>query len=324
MTTPSVALSTPPPRISPPITQPVNDRELTGTLTFGGGPDMLITGRISGPENAPVYVVLGGISSDRNIDGQGDRQGWWSKQIGSDQALDTKNNRVLSVDFLGENISPFPSTTHQAQAILALADEAGIDQFSIIGASYGGMIALALAVLAPDRVRNVLVISAAHRSCAMAQAWRSIQRDTVVLGLAHGDARGGLDLARRLAMTTYRTPTEIEDRFYIPNPGSRDAQGVAAYLGARGAAYCDTINAHRFLALSRSMDDHNIDPAEITCPVTYLAIHEDRLVPIEQIAEAAARTPHGRLKAVRSIYGHDAFLKEDLAIADALREFIGA
>jgi homoserine O-acetyltransferase len=311
------------PCATPPSPGSVDDLELTSAVTLSDKRTLKVTGRITGPETAPVFVVLGGISSDQNIGGLGGDAGWWSSQVGSGKALDPENSRLLSVNFLDDSVSPFPSTTDQAAAILALADEAGIEQFSIVGASYGGMIALALAVLAPGRVRAALVISAAHRACAMAQAWRSIQRDTVALGLRHGDSKGGLDLARRLAMTTYRTPNEIENRFYAPAPDSRDSGGVAAYLGARGAAFCETTSAQRFLALSHSMDDHNVDVADIVCPVTYLAIHEDRLVPIEQIAEAAGRTPNGRLKAVRSTYGHDAFLKEDLAISIALRDFIG-
>lgn len=280
-----------------------------------------MVGRLVGPEDAPVTLILGGISSGRNVCDQTDIAGWWRDQIGPGHAINTDNTRILSFDFIGDDITPFPTTQDQARAILALADTANIETFSVIGSSYGGMIALALSELAPDRVSKALVISAANKASAMAQAWRSIQRDTVELALQYGEGKAGLDLARRLAMTTYRTPDEIEQRFGAPEPGSRDVLGVASYLSARGKAFCEQMTPQRFLALSRSMDDHGVDVSNITCPVTYLAVSEDRLVPADQIAEAAGSTPDGRLTLIKSVYGHDAFLKEVTQISKALRAF---
>ena len=297
--------------------------EISTRIHFGNSAPVRVTGRLTGPDNAPVCLVLGGISSNQAVMASRDEAGWWSAQAGPGCALDSDHLRIFSFDFIADSVKPFPTTTDQARAILALADAAGIKRFSIAGASYGGMIGLALAILAPERVEKLLAISAAHRASAMAKAWRSIQRDTVELSLQHGDGRAGLDLARRLAMTTYRTPIELESRFYDPEPDCRDAGGVVAYLQARGREFSDRVTPQRFLALSRSMDEHCIDPARIECPVTYLAVIEDQLVPPEQIAEAARSTPMSTLKRIHSLYGHDAFLKEDAAISAALADFIG-
>ena len=67
---------------------------------------------------------------------------------------------------------------------------------------------------------------------------------------------------------------------------SRDANGIAGYLEARGRDYAETVAPERFLALSHSMDNHTVDLDAIECPVTYVAVLEDRLVPAAQIAEA--------------------------------------
>lgn len=303
--------------------KPSNIRDISSSILAQNGSIIPVQGRLVGPDNAPAIVVMGGISAGKEVSDQGDIKGWWRDQIGPDQAINTDHTRILSFDFLGDEITPFPTTHDQARAILALADKARIDQFSIIGSSYGGMIALALAELAPTRVTKALVISAAHKASAMAQAWRSIQRDTVELALQYGEGKAGLDLARRLAMTTYRTPEEIEQRFGAPEPNSRDVLGVASYLSARGKAFTNQVSPQRFLALSRSMDNHFVDVSQIACPVTYLAVGEDRLVPVDQIAEAAGLTPDGRLKLIKSRYGHDAFLTETTQIGDALTEFTG-
>ncbi len=303
-----------------PIDTPVHD--ISTIARLANGAPVRITGRVTGPDTAPACLVLGGISSDHAVAASRSEAGWWPAQAGPGCALDTGHLRILSFNFLADNIEAFSTTTDQACAILALADAAGIKRFSIVGASYGGMIGLALAVLAPQQIEKLLVISASHRASAMARAWRSIQRDTVELALQYGDGRAGLDLARRLAMTTYRTPIELESRFYDPQPDCRDAGGVVAYLQARGREFSERITPQRFLALSRSMDDHCIDPARIECPVTYLAVIEDQLVPPEQIAEAARATPLGTLERIHSLYGHDAFLKEDAAISAAITSFL--
>jgi homoserine O-acetyltransferase len=299
-------------------------RDITTIALAENGSPVRVTGRITGPDDAPVVVVLGGISSGRDVADHEDGQGWWSVQAGPGRAIDTERRRILSFDFIGEELSPFPTTADQARGILALADAAGVGRFDIVGSSYGGMIGLALAAIAPQRIGKLLVISGAHRACAMAQAWRSIQRETVELALRLGDGKAGLDLARRLAMTTYRTPEELEERFYAPDAGSRDAGGIAGYLEARGRDYAETVSPERFLALSRSMDSHTVDLGAIECPVTYVAVLEDRLVPAAQIAEAAGSTPEARLKTLHSRFGHDAFLKEERAIADAITEFLGS
>ena len=45
-------------------------------------------------------------------------------------------------------------------------------------------------------------------------------------------------------------------------------------------------------------------------PVHYVAVEDDLLVPLADMEEAAEHTPSARLTVIRSIYGHDAFLKE--------------
>ena len=288
------------------------------------GEELCVGGRIMGAADTPVFVVLGGISADRRVADSECGAGWWRDFTGGNGPLDPTACRILSIDFVADASAHFPSTRDQAAAILALADAAGVDRLSVIGSSYGGMVALALASLAPERIEKALVISAAHKPSAMARAWRSIQRETVELAIRHGDGKAGLDLARRLAMTTYRTPDEIEDRFFEPDPDSRDANGIEAYLECRGADFTTRMSPERFLALSHSMDGHQVDLSAIECEVTYVAVREDRLVPIEQVKSAADQTPKARFLELSSYYGHDAFLKEVDAISSILAAFTGA
>jgi homoserine O-acetyltransferase/O-succinyltransferase len=176
------------------------------------------------------------------------------------------------------------------------------------------------AAKAPGRVARLDVLCAACRPHPMTTALRSIQRDIVRFGLARGDGAGGVDLARRIAMTTYRTHDEFEARFRDPEPGSRDADGVEAYLAARGADYAARTSPERFLALSRSMDAVEIELSRITAPVRFLAFREDRLAPLSDIEETAANISGATVTAVSSLYGHDGFLKETGAVTQFLKE----
>jgi homoserine O-acetyltransferase len=266
-----------------------------------------IEGRIGGPDGAPAVLVLGGISSGKTLTGE---DGWWPGVACPGGALDPERYRLISADFLNTGEAGFPSAEEQAKAILGLIAGWEVGRFHIVGASYGGSIGLAIAQAAPDRVSGVTCISGAHRADPLATAWRSIQREIVEFGVRNGDGAGALDLARRLAMTTYRTRDELRLRFRDPAPGTRDADGVTAWLEAAGAKYAAKTAPEHFLALSRALDAVDLDPSAITVPVHYIAVEDDLLVPLADMEAAAERTPDARLTVIRSIYGHDAFLKE--------------
>ncbi|WP_429911968.1 homoserine O-succinyltransferase MetX [Glycocaulis sp.] len=298
---------------------PINDH--ITALELSSGAFVNARARVYGPAGAPGIIVLGGISAHRHLLGDhAERQSWWPGIAGPGLALDPLRHQLLAFDFLAEEVGPFPRVEDQAEALLALADAAGFETFAIVGASYGGGIALALAALAPDRVTGLHVLCAADRPHPMTTALRAIQRDIVEFGLARGDGAGGVDLARRLAMTTYRTADEFKARFDEPEAGSPDATGVEAYLAARGADYAAHTSPQRFLALSRSLDAARIDPASIRAPLRLFAVEEDRLVPASDVAALADAIPGAQLVRISSLYGHDAFLKE----VEAVTRFLDA
>ncbi|MGJ3231839.1 MAG: homoserine O-succinyltransferase MetX [Oceanicaulis sp.] len=294
-------------RLDPAQSAPVRDY-ICGFTRPGGG-WLEACGRLTGPEDGPATVVLGGVSAGRRLVEDADGPGWWPGVAAAGGALDPARRRLLSLDFI-DAADPFPSLADQAEAVLALAEAAGLERFAIVGASYGGVIALEIAARAPERVRRLDVLCAAAKPNPMATAWRSIQREMVTLAMAAGDPARGVDLARRLAMTTYRTHEEFAQRFADPAPGGRDAAGVEAYLAARGADYAAKTDPQRFLALSASMDSADVAVERITAPARFLAVSSDRLVPPADIEATAARMAAARVKVIDSLYGHDAFLKE--------------
>ena len=294
-------------------------RELVCGFDRPGGGWLEVKGRITGPSDAPATLVIGGVSAGRRLFDDARGKGWWPGVAGPGGAIDPERRQVVSFDFIGQAASPFPSLTDQAVAGLAVCEAAELDRIALVGASFGGVIALEIAARAPERVRRVDVLCAAARPNPMARAWRSVQRDIVKLAVQSGDGPAGVEIARRLAMTTYRTAREFDQRFAEPSPDTRDAAGVEAYLAAAGQRYAAATSPERFLALSQSMD--SADPAveRITAPVRMLAIRSDQLVPPRDIHRTAQRLDRAKVAEIDSLYGHDGFLKEVSAVNAFLR-----
>jgi homoserine O-acetyltransferase len=275
-----------------------------------------------GQQDAPVILALGGISATRHVttSAGNDAPGWWDTIAGPGRALDTRSRRVLGVDFLdgGRGRDGRPAaivTTHdQASSIVALLDDLGIERLdAAVGASYGGMVALALAERWPERVGRLVTISAAHEPHPMATALRAAQRQIVELGLETGRGAECMVIARAIAMTTYRTAGEFAERFTAePIRTDRSAEfEVERYLRRAGEKFAERMRPERFLALSLSADLHRVVPEEIDVPTTVIAAQGDTLVPAGHLRALANRLP--RLSghhSIRTRFGHDAFLTE--------------
>jgi homoserine O-acetyltransferase len=276
---------------------------------------------IAGPEGAPLIVLLGGISADCFP------CSWWPGFAGEGCAADPARYRVLGLDFIADpSGETAPSPRDQAIALCAALDLLGMDKaHAVIGASYGGMIALALGQHFPDRVERLVVISADARPHPAATAIRELLRRIVALGLASGNADEALSIARGLAMLSYRTREEFAERFE-GGMGGEAALGRSdpgAYLRSRGEAFARRMTPQRFLSLSASIDRHQIDPAAVAVPVLVVGAESDLLVPAAQLrALAGAAGGESELHLLPSLFGHDMFLKEARAIGALVDRFL--
>jgi homoserine O-acetyltransferase/O-succinyltransferase len=307
-------------------------------LHHGGSlPAAKLAWRLVGDPSRPVIVAIGGISADRRVfDLDRPEAGWWREVVGPGLALDTRRCAILGIDYLGGQgdssaAAPgerFPSLSSydQAAALAALLDHLRLRRIrAIAGASYGGMVALAFGERYGERVERLLVISAGDRAHPLATAWRSVQRRTVEFALQAGRGAAGLELARALAMTTYRSqeefaarfdaaPKQVDGRFVFP---------VEEYLYARGRDYAARVRPEHFLSLSESIDLHRVDAARIAVPCTVVAVREDLLVPLGDLRALVARLPRAELVEISSPHGHDAFLKEPAQLKPVFDQVYG-
>jgi len=195
------------------------------------------------PGAAPQVVVVHALTG--SADAAGD---WWEPLIGPGRALDKGRVGVLGANLLGGRYGttgptatdprtgrsfgrsfPAVSTRDQARAQWALLDALGIAEVAlVVGGSLGGMVALEVALVRPTAVREVMPIAAPAATGPMAIAWNHIQVELID---RLGDA--GLALARELAMTTYRSETDFDERF----GRSAEADGrpsIVSYLDHQG------------------------------------------------------------------------------------------
>jgi homoserine O-acetyltransferase len=276
---------------------------------------------ITGLAHAPVVAVLGGISSSCHVTSNGDdaSAGWWEGAVRQGGLIDTRRYRVISFDYVAEAAHGGPvRTSDQADALAGALDAAGVGRLhAVVGASYGGMVALAFGAAYPDRAGHLLVISAAHASDPAATALRVLQRRVVELGVATGLSAQAVAIARGIATTAYGTPADFRARFAGEEP--RDGamcHKIEEHLLAEGERFALSCSPARFLALSRSLDLHFVRPEDVRVPTTLVSVREDQLVPPAQARELAERLGAPcTLVELESIHGHDAFLADPALLA---------
>jgi homoserine dehydrogenase len=201
---------------------------------------------------------------------------------------------------------------------------------TIIGASLGGLVALALAVRHPERVGRLVVISAGARPDGWGAGLRHLQRELVRDALAAGDPARGMSLARQLGMLTYRGRSELDARFPTARPAS-EPMPIAGYLDHHGRKFAERFDPRAFLLLSDAIDRPPFGDeraqiraalAAVRARAVVVGVPEDLLFPFRLQAELAEDLRLAgvdvTLRTLPSLYGHDAFLADQDALAAVL------
>ncbi|MCP5181767.1 MAG: homoserine O-acetyltransferase [Pseudomonadales bacterium] len=285
--------------------------------------------------------------------------GWWEDMVGPDKPIDTNRYFVVCVNSLGScfgstgpaSMEPATGSIYRlrfpvlslediANAGARLLDHLGIERlYTVLGASMGGMTALAFAMLHPHRTAGLVSISAAARSLPFSIALRSLQREMIRRdpewknGDYHIPGPGpatGMRLARKLGMITYRSAEEWETRFgrerTTDEPPAHHPFGIdfeiESYLEAHARKFIGSFDANCYLYLSRAMDlfdasDHGGSLKQALERVRLqramvIGVETDFLFPIHQQEELAqglkAFVKDVRFARLDSMQGHDSFL----------------
>lgn len=298
--------------------------------------------------------------------------GWWEDMVGPGKPLDTERFYVVCVNSLGScfgstgpaSINPetgrpyavhFPTLTVEDIAATARAalQALGIPRVHIlVGASLGGMSALAYALMFPNEAEVLVSLSSAVHSEPFAIAVRSLQRELIRSDGAWqggdypaGDGpREGMRLARKLGMVSYRSAAEWLERF---GRERADCAGhepfgiefeVESYLESRARSFIGEFDANSYLYLSRAMD--LFDAAEhggtVEKAFRHLKLRQALVVGVEtdilfplhqqrQLAEFMQRSGVAtQFVSLTSKQGHDSFLVDIDRFRPTVGDFIDA
>jgi homoserine O-acetyltransferase len=316
-------------------------------------------GELNAAADNAVLIFTGLSPSAHVASSQADPgTGWWEDMLGPDKPIDTNRYFVVCVNSLGScfgstgpaSIDPVTGRHYRlnfpvlhvediAKGGAAVLDHLGIQRLhTVLGASMGGMTALAFAMLHPERTRGLVSISAAARSLPFAIAIRALQREIIrsdpewqngSYPLERGPLMG-MRLARKLGMITYRSADEWAERFgrerAMSAPPTEHPFGldfeVESYLEAQATKFAGRFDPNCYLYLSRAMDlfdvaDHGgslergfgrvrLERAMV------IGVETDFLFPVEQQEQMAMELKKHirdvRFHRLASIQGHDAFL----------------
>lgn len=315
-------------------------------LESGAALPVTVAYRHDGPgPDAPQVLVIHALTGSADA-----ADDWWEPLIGPGRALDTDRVGVLCANLLGGRYGttgptsedpetgvpygaafPQPTARDEAALLWALADRLGLERFALVaGGSLGGMVAQEVALARPEAVGHLAVLGAPAATGAMAIGWNHIQLELI-------DALGerGLELARQLAMTTYRSEADFDGRF----GRGVEADGrfsVSSYLAYQGHKILGRFDPDTYRVLVRVMDSHDVGRgrggireacralARAGTGLTGIGIEGDILFGPDQVralvGEAVGAGVEAAYREISSSKGHDAFLIEWEQLTAFLRD----
>jgi len=116
--------------------------------TTSGELQVLDTGETANPDSMPIVL----------IHGSGGAINWWDDVI----PLLSQDHRVIAVDMLGYGGSSKPKEGYEVESQAALIAQVlasvGVEKATVVGHSFGGMVATALAESSPELVSGVVIM----------------------------------------------------------------------------------------------------------------------------------------------------------------------
>jgi homoserine O-acetyltransferase/O-succinyltransferase len=292
-----------------------------------------LSARASHPlsDDVPTVLLVHALTGDARAGGT---QGWWKPLIGEGLALDPQRLRVLCFNNLGSNYgstgpldSGWPpeaklTSIDQARALWLALDALGVKRVHLAaGGSLGGMVLLAMAALRPQAIERLLPIAATAFASAWLVGFNHVQRQALRLDPGFpADVSRGLELARQVAMLTYRAEPGLEatqSRTRPKEPGAPGQLRVEGYLEHQGQKLRARFDARAYLAQLDAMDSHDLVDGSLTVSAIrskalVVDIDTDALFTPAQVRVLAEKLtqPPAERATLTSLHGHDAFLIE--------------
>ena len=227
-----------------------------------------------------------------------------------------RDHRVVAMDLPGFGCSDLPeediAIEYYAEWTFRLLDELGIDDGVVVGNSMGGFIAADMAIMRPERIQRLAVVSAAV-------FWQTYRRAQPLVQLARmSDAI----VARALTRVTDDVATRPRLRAWaLATAGFRYPHLIPKELAhemVRSARRTDG-----FLPALEAMADFPLEEQlpKISCPALIVWGAHDTLVPVKDAKRMEELIPDSR-RVVFERTGHVAMLERPERFNTLLRDFL--
>ena len=245
-----------------------------------------------------AVLICHALSGDHHAAGfnspEDKKPGWWDVCIGPGKPFDTNKFFIVCPNNIGgckgssgpNTVNPetgklygpsFPIVTVEdwVNTQNLLGDSLGIKKWAcIIGGSLGGMQALQWTISFPEKVQNIISVSAASKLSAQNIAFNEVARQSIINDPDFRDGyyyehgvipKIGLSIARMLGHITYLSDDSMRQKFGRDLKEGKlnfsydvDFQ-VESYLRYQGKSFVDKFDANTYLLMTKVLDYY--DPA---------------------------------------------------------------
>jgi 3-oxoadipate enol-lactonase len=251
---------------------------------------MTLDHRLDGPEGAKVVVLSNSLGTTQEL---------WRRQL---PEL-TERFRVLAYDHPGHGASELPEQPYRVEAfahgLLGLLDDLGLDRVSLCGVSLGGMVGMALALEAPERVER-LVLACTSAYLGPPEPWAERAR------IVRTDGMGAIADA-------------VVGRWFTPELRREEPETVARF---RALLIATPPEGYARCCEALAAWDARERISRIAAPVLVVAGEDDPATPIEEAERLTSRIPGARLRVLERA-AHLANVERSEAFTSAVLEHLG-
>jgi pimeloyl-ACP methyl ester carboxylesterase len=245
--------------------------------------------------------------------------GAWQNWLENIPAVADAGYRAVALDLPGFGSTPLPrepvTIPGLARLVVDLLDDLGVEHAALVGNSMGGFVSAETALLAPQRVDRLVLVSPAGLSIQAPENSRRVARvrrmAPILARWNRFQAAHAVGIARRarLRMSAMRYATAHPERL--------DPRLVAEHVRwADGPGFLQALDAVTSYPLRDRLH-------EIACPALVVHGEGDRLVPVADADVFASEIPGAR-KLVYAETGHLAMLEQPARFNADLLAFLSS
>ena len=243
----------------------------------------------------PTVVFIHGVLNDHSV---------WILQS---RYFANHGYNVLAIDLPGhcKSAGKVPTSVEEAaQSVVALLDALKISQATLIGHSWGALIALEACASSPERVSHLALVGVAF----------PMKVSPALLDAAVNAPMKGIDMVNTYSHSTLAPPPSTLGPGIWLYGGSRALMRRVLASNSQENTFSIGFNAcNNYTNGERAI-------SELTCPVLFLMGENDQMTPPKAAQSLIKLAPHAKTVTVQA--GHSLMTEAPDAVLDALLEFL--